>query len=150
MHRHLMPGTHRIAAACAALFLAAVGGGGAAYASISAGRRVDLVAAADTCVGHCDEASSCSPLGDRRSRGGALAVDALHDRVDTIVAIRADRLALVLYKKKVKKKVEALRGPVVRLPDRATRIPILGVDPQKVSWQAQPAIPLIRTVVLLV
>ena len=178
LHRYLMPRTHLVAPACAALFLAAAahstssgrrpefpaaagkhrglpagagaaGGGGAAHAFINAGCHVGPGSAPGACGDWRDApASSRSQLGDRRAGSGARAEGALHGCVGT--AVGADRVAPALYKKKIKKKAETFRGAGIPLPVRAMRIPFLDVDPQKVSPQAHPAILLLRAVVLLV
>ncbi len=151
LHRHLMPRTHRIAPACAALFLAAAGGGGAAHAFVNAGRHVDLGVAPEACSDACRApAYSHSLPGERPTRSGARVEDALHGCDSVDIATRADRLALVLHTKKAKKKVKAFRQVVPPLPVRAMRIPMIDVGPQRVWSQTHPAIPLLCTVVLLV
>ena len=150
MQRDLTPGAHNTAATFAALFLAAAGGGGAACIRTGAGRHVGPGAAPEACSYSC-RAPACpqSLRGERPSRDGDRVEDALHGR-DSVAAARADRPAPVFLKKKIRKKIKALRRMATPLPAHATRIPILDVDPHGASLQTHSAIPLLRTVVLLV
>lgn len=150
MQRNLTPRAHNTAPTFAALFLAAAAGGGAAYICTGAGRHVGPGAAPEACSDFClSSASSHSLRGERPSRDGDRVEVALHGCDSVDVATRADRLALVFFKKKVKKKIKALREMADRPAGHVTRIPMIDVDPQKVSPQTHPAIPLLRTVVLL-
>jgi hypothetical protein len=131
------------AAAVAAMLLAAAGTGAAPSTSrsISYGpaRRIGIGAAAGTLSGSRRVPSpSASPSGGlRRDTGGA------------DLAAHARRVTLVFLKKKTKKKVKSLRG-IVDLPAaHAVRVPATDRGPVKVSPQAHPSIPLLRTVLLL-
>jgi hypothetical protein len=153
------------AAAFAALVLAAAGAGSAARFSTGSAPRVGVGAATETLGDFRRVPSpSRSPSGGlRRDTGGAglslgerLPVDsarvggALHGRDSVDLAARADRLALAFLKKKIKKKIKRLREMVGLPVAQVIRIPMVDANPQKVSPQTHPAIPMLRTVVLLV
>jgi len=165
LQRDLTPRAHNTAVAFAALFLAVAGGGGAAYICTGAGRHVGPGASPEACSDSCHAPASSHSLpgslrwdisgadlvpGERPFMDDARVENALHGRDSADVAARADLLALAFLKKKIKKSIKAHRKTADLPAAPVTRIPVIDVDSQNVSPQTHPAIPLLRTVRLLV
>lgn len=160
-----MPRTHRITPVCAVLFLVAAAGVGAACICIVSGRHVALWAAPEVFSDFCHapapshslpgslrrDTSGADPApGERISRDDARAGDALHGCDSLDIATRADRLALPFLKKEAKKKIKTLRKRGALPAAHVRPVSVIDFDPQKVSLRTHPAIPLLRTVILLV
>lgn len=149
---------HSTAAALAALLLAEAAAGSAV--GVGSGRRVDVgaatVASGDPChaTSHGSlrrDTTGADPGGGERPSGDHVRVeDALSGCGSLSLATRSGRLALALLKKKLKKKIKAARKRAGLPAARVARIPVIHFDPQKASPQTHPAIPQLRTVLLLV
>lgn len=131
-----------MSAILAALLFAAAAGGGGAHVIIDADRHGDLGAAPEARRGPSNVPAP--------SRDGPRAEDALHGRDSVEIAACADRLALAFLKKTIKKKIKILRRTANLPAAHMARVPLVDANPRKVSPRTHPAIPLLRTVLLLV